>query len=94
MRDGLLLLNKEGHYELGATPLALLWKDAKCSQYLLDTDAAARVPQWQHVVLRYLGNGQCGTADAPPVRLVTLPADVAQMLGTSLRCCMPLHPWS
>lgn len=35
-RDGLLLRHREGHYVTGApTPLALLWKDAACSAYLL-----------------------------------------------------------
>ena len=84
VRDGLLLLNKEGHYELGATPLALLWKDATCSRYVVDTDAAGRVPQWQHVVLRYLGSGHCGTSDSPPLRLVTLPAVMLDKLGSLL----------
>ena len=39
-RDGLYLLHKEGHYALGHSPLALLWKDAACSRYFVDTDAA------------------------------------------------------
>lgn len=40
-RDGILLLHKEGQYEPGtSTPLALLWKDAACSRYFIDTDAA------------------------------------------------------
>lgn len=38
-RDGLLLLHKEGQYHTGHTPLALLWKDAACSRYVIDTDA-------------------------------------------------------
>lgn len=38
VRDGLYLLHKEGHYTLGQSPLALIWKDATCSRYLLDTD--------------------------------------------------------
>ena len=90
-RDGLLLLAKEGHFDLGPTPLALVWKDAACSQYVIDTDAAGRVPQWQHVILRYLDAGQCGTADDPPAVLTTLPPHTSQKLGTSLRCCTSLH---
>ena len=39
-RDGILLLHKEGQYSPGQTPLALVWKDAACSRYFLDTDAA------------------------------------------------------
>ncbi len=38
VRDGLYLLHKEGHYALGQSPLALTWKDAACSRFLLDTD--------------------------------------------------------
>ena len=37
-RDGLYLLHKEGHYALGSSPLALLWKDPLCSRYFIDTD--------------------------------------------------------
>ena len=45
-RDGLYLLHKEGHYALGLSPLALLWKDAACSRYFVDTDAAGNaLPQ-------------------------------------------------
>ena len=41
VRDGLSILHREGRYEAGrGTPLALLWKDAACSRYLLETDAA------------------------------------------------------
>ncbi len=48
VRDGLLLLHKEGIYAAGATsPLALLWKDAGCCRHLLDTDAAGTVPPLQ-----------------------------------------------
>lgn len=34
VRDGLLFLHKQGFYEQGATPLALLFKDAATSRYL------------------------------------------------------------
>ena len=30
-RDGLMFLAKDGNYELGTTPLAMLWKDPRCS---------------------------------------------------------------
>ena len=36
--DGLLFLHREAHYVPGSTPLALLWKDAACSRYFIDTD--------------------------------------------------------
>ncbi len=41
-RDGLLLLHKEAYYHQGMTPLALLWKDAVCSRYVIDTDVKVR----------------------------------------------------
>lgn len=41
-RDGLLLLHKQGYYQQGITPLALLWKDGACSRYVIDTDAQVR----------------------------------------------------
>ncbi len=48
-RDGLYLLHKEGHYALEHSPLALLWKDAECSRYFVDTDAAGNaLPQQVH----------------------------------------------
>ena len=46
-RDGLYFLHKEGHYSLGTTPLAVLWKDEACSQYVIDTDANGVVPEHQ-----------------------------------------------
>ena len=46
-RDGLYLLHKEGHYSLGASPLALLWKDPHCSRYFIDTDQQGVVLQDQ-----------------------------------------------
>jgi hypothetical protein len=35
VQDGALLLHREGRYCPGQTPLALLWKDAGCSRYML-----------------------------------------------------------
>lgn len=37
VQDGLYLRHAEGHYELSGavSPLALLWKDASCSRYVL-----------------------------------------------------------
>lgn len=32
----------EGHYALGSSPLALLWKDPKCSRYFIDTDSEGK----------------------------------------------------
>lgn len=48
VHDGLCLLHKESHYAAGqSTPLVLLWKDAGCSTYLLDTDAEANALEHQ-----------------------------------------------
>ncbi|KAG8459582.1 hypothetical protein KFE25_000938 [Diacronema lutheri] len=56
-RDGLLFVHRETVYEPGATPLVLLWTDAKCSArfFNYDSDAArARAPAggqadaWRH----------------------------------------------
>lgn len=41
-RDGLYLLHMEGHYALGSSPLALLWKDPHCSRYFIDTDSEGK----------------------------------------------------
>lgn len=43
VQDGVLMLHKEAQYSPGQTPLALLWKDAGCSRYVIDTDAAGAI---------------------------------------------------
>ena len=48
----MVLLNREAHYDLGLSPLVLLWKDAVCSQYFVDTDKDGVVPPHQIVLLR------------------------------------------
>ena len=46
-RDGLQFLHRYSHYEIGLTPLMLLWKDSACSTYLCevykDLDPAIQV---------------------------------------------------
>lgn len=85
-RDGVTLLHMEGHYALGASPLALLWKDASCSRYHLDTDAAGVVPPRQGVTLQCLLGGGVGTGDEQPTALARLPDAAVQQLGERLRC--------
>ena len=85
-RDGVTLLHMEGHYALGASPLALLWKDASCSRYHLDTDAAGVVPSRQGVTLQCLPGGGVGTGDEQPMALARLPNAAVQQLGERLRC--------
>lgn len=84
-RDGVTLLHTEGHYALGASPLALLWKDASCSRYHLDTDAAGVVPPRQSVTLQCLPGGGVGTGDEQPTALARLPDAAVQQLGERLR---------
>jgi hypothetical protein len=88
-RDGLHILHRGAHYALGASPLALAWKDGGCSRYAVDTDAAGVVPPRQPLVLRLLpapapvaaaagagaGAMTAVTGDEPPVALAVLPRD-------------------
>ncbi|KAH9299396.1 hypothetical protein KI387_031078, partial [Taxus chinensis] len=73
VRDGLLFNNRHAHYELGLSPLSLVWKDQNCSQYVLDTDKMGVVPAHQHIVLELQEDGTVGTIDDPPVILASMP---------------------
>ncbi|WIA09803.1 hypothetical protein OEZ85_009178 [Tetradesmus obliquus] len=88
VQDGVYLRHVEGHYSQGGgcTPLALLWKDAGCSRYLLDTDGDGVVPEFQQLVLAYQGPPTDGvaTADEPPVVLGRLPQEFVQQMGPKL----------
>ena len=77
-RDGLLLLHREGHYDLGTSPLALLWKDGRSSRYFIETDAKGDVPAQQVVVLQCLPDGTLGTGDEPPCLLGLISEAFAQ----------------
>ena len=83
-RDGLLLLHREGHYDLGTSPLALVWKDGRSSRYFIETDAKGVVPAQQVVVLRCLPDGTLGTGDEPPCSMGSVSeafahADISQL---------------
>ncbi|EAY72165.1 hypothetical protein OsI_00014 [Oryza sativa Indica Group] len=67
VKDGLLFYNKHAHYLAGITPLALVWKDEACSQYVIDTDSKGQVPSEQHIVLDLQEDGKLTTSDDPPV---------------------------
>ncbi|RDX87701.1 Snurportin-1, partial [Mucuna pruriens] len=67
VKDGLLFYNKHAHYQAGITPLALVWKDENCSQYVIDTDSKGQVPNQQQVVLELQEDGKLTTSDDPPV---------------------------
>ncbi|XP_010555547.1 PREDICTED: snurportin-1 isoform X2 [Tarenaya hassleriana] len=75
VKDGLLFYNKHAHYHTGTTPLVLVWKDEKCSQYVIDTDSKGEVPNQQHVVLELQDDGKLVTSDDPPVVFGCLDAD-------------------
>ncbi|KAF7833978.1 snurportin-1 [Senna tora] len=66
-KDGLLFYNKHAHYQTGITPLALVWKDENCSQYVIDTDSEGQVPSQQQVVLELQEDGKLTTSDDPPM---------------------------
>lgn len=51
IQDGLLFIHKETHYELGVTPLVLLWKDPHCSRFFLETEDGSTVSQQQVATL-------------------------------------------
>ena len=44
------MLVRHAHYQTGITPLALVWKDENCSQYVMDTDSKGQVPNQQQVL--------------------------------------------
>ncbi|KAG8053727.1 hypothetical protein GUJ93_ZPchr0001g33115 [Zizania palustris] len=83
MKDGLLFYNKHVHYQAGITPLALVWKDEACSQYIIDTDSKGQVPSEQHVVLELQEDGKLATSDDPPVVFGSLDNEFIQK--TNLR---------
>mmetsp|Transcript_37205 Transcript_37205/g.71346 ORF Transcript_37205/g.71346 Transcript_37205/m.71346 type:complete len:446 (+) Transcript_37205:164-1501(+) len=85
IRGGLTFYNKEGHYTLGPTPLIMVWKDAQCSRYFIDTDKDGVVLPQQRAVLRYTADGSLVTGDDPPVVMANLPASFVQMQADKLR---------
>lgn len=82
-QDGLYFVHKQTQYILGQTPLALLWKNASCSPYHIDTEADGTTPPRQRVVLQYLGDGrrEVGTGDDPPLAVATMPASWIEEIG-------------
>ncbi|ONK77249.1 uncharacterized protein A4U43_C02F4610 [Asparagus officinalis] len=80
-KDGLLFYNKHAHYQTGITPLALVWKDESCSQYVIDTDSKGQVPAQQQVVLELQDDGKLTTSDDPPVVLGCTDGEFIQKSG-------------
>ncbi|XP_057480600.1 uncharacterized protein LOC130767674 [Actinidia eriantha] len=81
VKDGLLFYNKHAHYQTGNTPLALVWKDENCSQYVIDTDSKGQVPHQQQVVLELQDDGKLTTSDDPHVVFGCLDMDFMQKSG-------------
>ncbi|PSS07675.1 Snurportin-1 like [Actinidia chinensis var. chinensis] len=81
VKDGLLFYNKNAHYQTGNTPLALVWKDENCSQYVIDTDSKGQVPHQQQVVLELRDDGKLITSDDPHVVFGCLDTDFMQKSG-------------
>lgn len=48
------ILSRHAHYQAGITPLALVWKDEACSQYVIDTDSKGEIPSEQQVCFFFL----------------------------------------
>ncbi|KAM7471518.1 hypothetical protein LguiA_009701 [Lonicera macranthoides] len=81
VKDGLLFCNKHAHYQTGNTPLALVWKDETCSQYVIDTDSKGQVPLQQQVILELQDDGKLTTYDDPPVVFGFLNGEFLQKTG-------------
>ncbi|OIV97067.1 hypothetical protein TanjilG_14612 [Lupinus angustifolius] len=86
VKDGLLFYNKHAHYQTGITPLALVWKDRNCSQYVMDTDNKGLVPSQQQVVLELQEDGKVTTCDDPPVVFGCLDGNYTQQLELNSGC--------
>jgi snurportin-1 len=90
-RDGILFYNRHALYKPGVTLLVLVWKDAQCSQYLLDTDSHGNVPAYQQVVLELNSDGSVVTSDDPPVILGTLAPEFLQQNAQHVKLGMLLR---
>ncbi|XP_014489900.1 snurportin-1 isoform X1 [Vigna radiata var. radiata] len=86
VKDGLLFYNKHAHYQAGITPLALVWKDENCSQYVMDTDSKGQVPNQQQVVLELQEDGKLTTSDDPPIVFGCLDGSFIQQSGLHSGC--------
>lgn len=71
-------VDRQAHYQTGNTPLALVWKDDSCSQYVIDTDNKGNIPSKQHLVLELQDNLKVTTSDDPPVEFCCMDRDFVQ----------------
>ena len=78
-KDGCLFCHKECRYDPdGPTPLALLWKDPRCSRFFVDTDVHGIVSPHQHIVLQVTGDSDVSTGDSPPMVLGSIPGQLEE----------------
>lgn len=61
--DGLLFIRRASHYCGGSTADALVWKDAACSRFVVDTDADGVEEEHQAIVLELCADGALCTDD-------------------------------
>jgi snurportin-1 len=89
VKDCLLFLNQESHYQAGVSPLALLWKDPHCSAYFIESRSAGD-EQLASLVLG--AAGEFNTSDDPPMNLGTPSSKELQhhnlQPGDSVRCAI------
>uniref|UniRef100_A0A804QUL1 Snurportin-1 n=1 Tax=Zea mays TaxID=4577 RepID=A0A804QUL1_MAIZE len=81
VKDGLVFYNKHAHYQAGITPLALVWKDETCSQYVIDTNNKGEIPSEQHLVLELLEDGKSNLRPGNLLRFAVRDESVKLMDG-------------
>jgi len=83
-QDGLVFYNRESHYEVGATPLILLWKDQATSSCAVEPwpDPGPSYPEKSEtplsVVLELKKDGKLYSHDDPPIALGALSDEMKQ----------------
>ena len=89
VKDCLLFLNRESHYQAGVSPLALLWKDPHCSAYFIESRSAG---DEQVASLMVGAGGELNTSDDPPMVLGTPCSEELQrhnlQPGDAVRCAI------
>lgn len=78
-RDGLLFYMKAGHYEMGLSPLALVWKDANTSRFYVYSAKPS-------IVLRLEGDNEFATLEG--IVLFTAGQDFIQQHEVRVQCLL------
>eukprot|EP00466_Bigelowiella_natans_P017463 jgi/Bigna1/39557/e_gw1.33.57.1 len=79
--DGLLFLNKHTHYELGPTPLCLVWKDNKTSRFMVDSSDGKNVSRLQTCTLYVSAEGEVKSLENLTVGV--LPKNILQVAAAA-----------